>query len=119
LFALTIFASLSHLVISSVPYATDFIDQALSRRKLTRRIQLCAPFLSAVRILVASDTVSVLRRRAAEEVIRYRSLVIRPLPHSSPTMETAMIWPHWLDNQPAHRWLREVVGQVTKGLRSE
>jgi DNA-binding transcriptional LysR family regulator len=113
------FAALSHLAISSVAYATDFIDQALARRKLKRRIQLRAPFLSAVRILVASDMVSVLQRRVAEELVRYRPLVIRPLPHSSPTLETAMIWPRWLDNQPAHRWLREIVGLVTKGLRSQ
>lgn len=113
------FAALSHLAISSVPYATDFVDQALARRRLTRRIQLRAPFLSAVRILVASDMVSVLQRRIADELVRYRPLLIRPLPHSSPTVETAMIWPRWLDNQPAHRWLREIVGLVTKGLRSE
>jgi DNA-binding transcriptional LysR family regulator len=110
------FAALSHLVISSVAYDTDFIDQALARRKLTRKIQLRAPFLSAVRILVASDMVSVLQRRVAEELIRYRPLVIRPLPHASPILETAMIWPRWLDNQPAHRWLREIVTLVTKGL---
>jgi DNA-binding transcriptional LysR family regulator len=113
------FAALSHLEISSVPYATDFVDQALARRGLTRRIHLRAPFLSAVRILVASDMVSVLQGRVAEELVRYRPLVIRKLPHSSPTFETAMIWPRWHDNQPAHRWLREVVGHVTKGFRSE
>jgi len=113
------FAALSHLAISSVAYDTVFIDQALARRKLTRRIKLRAPFLSAVRILVASEMVSVLQRRVAEELVRYRPLVIRPLPHPSPTLETAMIWPRWLDNQPAHRWLREIVGQVTMGLRSE
>ncbi len=110
------FAALSHLSISSVAYNTDFIDQALARRRLKRRIQLRAPFLSAVRILVASDMVSVLQRRVAEELVRYRPLVIRTLPHSSPTLETAMIWPRWLDDQPAHRWLREVVTVVTKEL---
>ena len=113
------FAALSHLAISSVAYDTVFIDQALARRKLTRRVKLRAPFLSAVRILVASEMVSVLQRRVAEELVRYRPLVIRPLPHPSPTLETAMIWPRWLDNQPPHRWLREIVGQVTMGLRSE
>jgi DNA-binding transcriptional LysR family regulator len=106
------FAALSHLAITSVSYATDFIDQAFSRRKLTHRIRLRAPFLSAVRILVASDMVSVLQRRVAEELIHYRPLVIRPLPESSPRSETAMIWPRWLDNQPAHRWLRENVESV-------
>jgi DNA-binding transcriptional LysR family regulator len=112
------FAELSHLEVSSVRYATDFVDQALARRGLTRRIQLRAPFLSAVRILVASDMVSVLERRVAEELVRYRPLLFRALPHSSPTLEIAMIWPRWLDSQPAHRWLRDVVVQVTKGLRS-
>jgi DNA-binding transcriptional LysR family regulator len=113
------FASLSHLEISSVAYDTEFIDQALARRKLTRRIRLRVPFLSAVRILVASDMVSVVHRRVAEELVRYRPLLIRPLPHSSPITETAMIWPRWLENQPAHRWLRENVGLTTKGLSSE
>jgi len=27
-----------------------------------------------------------------------------------------MIWPRWLNNQPAHRWLREIVAGVTKGF---
>jgi DNA-binding transcriptional LysR family regulator len=110
------FATLSHLVISSAAFSTDFIDQALARRKLKRRTQLRAPFLSAVRILLASDMVSVVQRRVAEELIRYRPLVIRALPHSSPAFETAMIWPRWHDHQPAHRWLREMVGVVAKGL---
>jgi DNA-binding transcriptional LysR family regulator len=113
------FAALSHLAISSVAYATDFIDEALARRKLKRRIQLRAPFLSAVRILVASDMVSVLQRRVAEELVRYRPLVIRPLPHSSPTLETAMIWPRWLDNQPAHRWLRDIVCSIVERCRAQ
>jgi DNA-binding transcriptional LysR family regulator len=113
------FAALPHLVISSVPFATDFVDQALARRKLTRRIQLRAPFLSVVRILAGSNMVSVVRRRVAEEVVRYRPLMIRPLPHPSPSLETSMIWPRWLDNQPAHRWLRETAGLVAKGLRSK
>jgi DNA-binding transcriptional LysR family regulator len=113
------FAALSHLSISSVPYNTDFVDQALARRRLKRRIQLRAPFLSAVRILVASNMVSVLQRRIAEELVRYRPLVIRALPHSSPMLETAMIWPRRLDNHPAHHWLRENISLLIKTLNSK
>jgi DNA-binding transcriptional LysR family regulator len=113
------FATLPHLEISSVHHATDFIDQVLARRKLQRRIVLRAPFLSAVRILVASDMVSVFPRRIAEELVRYRPLAIRALAHSSPIVETAMIWPRRLDNQPAHRWLRDTVGTVIHDLRAQ
>jgi len=112
------FAALGHLEISSVHHATDFVDKALARRKLKRRIALRAPFLSAVRILAASDMVSVFPRRIAEELVRYRPLVIRLLPHSSPMIETAMIWPRRLDNQPGHHWLRQIVSLVTDGLQS-
>ena len=113
------FAALQHLEISSVHHATDFIDQALARRKLSRRIALHAPFLSAVRILGVSDMVAVLPQRVAEELIRYRPVAIRPLSLSSPVIETAMIWPRRVDNQPAHRWLRENINLVARGLRSK
>jgi DNA-binding transcriptional LysR family regulator len=106
------FAALPHLDISSVLHATDFIDEALARRKLSRRIALRAPFLSATRILGSSDMVSVFPRRIATELTRHRPLAIRALPLASPVIETAMIWPRWLDNQPAHSWLRDVVVTV-------
>ena len=110
------FASLPHLEISSIHHPTRFIDEALARRKLTRRTALHAPFLSAVRVLLASDMVSVLPRRIAEELVRYRPLVIRPLSHSSPIIETAMIWSRRLESQSGHRWLRETLLLSVKGL---
>jgi DNA-binding transcriptional LysR family regulator len=69
--------------------------------------------------LLASDMVSILPRRTAEELVCHRPLVIRPLSHSSPIIETAMIWPRRLDNQPAHCWLRDIVGRESKSLRSK
>jgi DNA-binding transcriptional LysR family regulator len=111
------FATLPHLEISSVHHATDWIDQALARRKLRRRIVLRAPFLSAVRILAASEMVSVLPKRIAEELVRYRPLAIRRLSHLSPVIETAMVWLRRLDDQPAHRWLRDHVVKVADALR--
>jgi hypothetical protein len=95
-----------------------FVDEALARRKLTRRIALRAPFLSAVRILVMSDMISIFPRRIAQELVQYRPLVIRPLSLASPSIETAMIWPRRLANQPAHRWLRDIVCLAANGLRS-
>ena len=48
----------------------ETIDEALARRKRKRRIALRAPFLSAVRILAASDMVAVLPKGIAEELER-------------------------------------------------
>jgi len=113
------FAALPHLEVSSVQHATDFLDEALAQRRLTRRIALHTPFLSAVRTLATSDMVAVFPRRVAEELIRHHPLVIRPLAQSSPIIGTAMVWPRRLSSHPAHRWLRSIVGVVTKGLHPQ
>jgi DNA-binding transcriptional LysR family regulator len=113
------FAALPHLDFSSVGYATDFVDRALKQRKLRRRIGLRVPFLSGEGMLLTSDMISIVRRRLAVEMVRNSPLVIRPLPHPSPIVETAMIWSRRLDHQPAHRWLREIVSLAVKGIRSE
>ena len=110
------FAALPHLEITSLPITTEFVDQALADLNLTRRIQLRAPLLSATRVLIASDMVTVLRRRLAEDMASLRPLAIRPLPHASPTIETDMVWPRWQDNNPAHRWLRGNVAAVAHFL---
>jgi DNA-binding transcriptional LysR family regulator len=117
--SLETFTALPHLEISSVHHGTDFVDEGLAQEKLARRIALRAPFLSAVRILATSDMVAILPGRIAEELTRYRPLVVRHLPISSPTIETAMIWSRRFENQPAHRWLRENIRLVSKGLRSQ
>ena len=112
------FAALSHLEISSTQDPLDVVDQPLGRRKLVRQVGLRAPFLSAVRILIASDMVSIFRRRVAEELIRYRPLVMRPLPYPSSTHETSMIWHRRFDHQPAHRWLRDAISDTCKAAAS-
>jgi DNA-binding transcriptional LysR family regulator len=110
------FAALPHLEISSTRHSTDFVDQALARSKRARHIALHAPFLSAPRVLVTSGMIAVLPRRIAEELSLHLPLTIRPLPFSSPVIKTTMTWPRWLDNQPAHLWIRRVISEASKGL---
>jgi DNA-binding transcriptional LysR family regulator len=111
------FAALPHLEISSMQYSLDFIDEALGRRKLTRRVALRAAFLTAVRVLGMSDMVAVMPRRVAEELISFRPFLLRGLPFPSPAIETAMTWPRRLNAQPAHRWLREAVAKANASVR--
>ena len=103
------FSDYPHLEITSIRHSTDFVDQALARRKLKRRLPLRAPFLSAARILASSDMICVFPRRIAEELVSYRPLVMSALPIPSPLIETVMISPRWMENQPAHHWLRQAV----------
>lgn len=103
------FASLPHLDVSSSRYTMAFVENALKRNKLARRIAVRAPLLSAGSMLASSDSIAVLPGRIAQVLMRFYPLVSRGLPFVSPAIETEMLWPRWLDSVPAHRWLRQIV----------
>jgi DNA-binding transcriptional LysR family regulator len=110
------FAALPHLEISSSTEDTGFIDRWLAERRLVRSIALRAPFLSAAAILAKSDLVVTLSSRIAQELVRNHSLRIRKPPYHSPCVRTVMLWHRRLDRHPAHRWLRDVILSMVKGL---
>jgi DNA-binding transcriptional LysR family regulator len=112
----TDFAALPHLEISSSGVDTGFIDRWLAERGLARRIALRAPFLSAGPILVQSDMVVTLRHRIAQEFVRNHPLALSEPPYDSPRMQTVMLWHRRLDRHPAHRWLRDAILSLSKGL---
>jgi DNA-binding transcriptional LysR family regulator len=109
-------ATLPQLEISSAQFGPDFAETG-PERKLGPRAAMRAPFLSAAHILATSDLVSVLPLNVAKSMTRSHQLVYRRLSRSPKPIEAAMIWLRRLDNQPAHAWLRDVIGRVTGDLQ--
>jgi DNA-binding transcriptional LysR family regulator len=110
-------ATLPQLEISSARFGADFAEVGPVRTRPQSRTALRAPFLSAAGILATSDLVSVLPLNVARSMTGSHHLVYRPLSRSPKPIEAAMIWLRRLDNQPAHAWLREVIGRVTSDLK--
>jgi DNA-binding transcriptional LysR family regulator len=110
------FAALPHLEITSSGDDTDFIDRSLAEHGLTRRIASRAPYLAAAQLLAGGRMIAVLRRRIAEQFVRTNPLELLTLPFASPSVETGMLWHRRLGGQPAHRWLRDMVLAVCRGL---
>ena len=111
------FAALPHLEVSSpLPQATNFIDDTLSREESqSPDYNACTvPFSGADFGGVRSYFSAAAARRTRTDQLS--SSVIRHLPHASPRIETAMIWPRWFDNQPAHRWLRQTIEAAVRDL---
>ncbi len=109
-------AGLGYLEISSSHEDTSFIDDWLGQHGLERRIAHRAPYLSMARILSQSDLAAILCRRIAEAYMRVDKLQFRELPCPSPRVAIGMLWHRRLENQPAHKWLRELVEAVCKRL---
>ena len=101
------FAKLPQLVISSSGEDISFLDVALAAHGHARSVALEAPYLSAGPILAHSDMVAVLGRQIALEFRRLYPIEIRDLPFDIPRLHSILLWHRRLDDQPAHRWLRE------------
>jgi DNA-binding transcriptional LysR family regulator len=111
-------ASLPQLEISSAQFGAEFIEASPGRAKSAPKPAMRAPFLSAAQILATSDLVSVLPLNVAKNMTRSHQLVFHRLSRSPKPIEATMMWLRRLDNQPAHAWLRDVIGYVTQGLHS-
>jgi DNA-binding transcriptional LysR family regulator len=110
-------ANLSQLEISSAQFGSDFAEDS-TRPRRAHRPAMRAPFLSAAQILSASDMAAVLPLNIAKDMIKSGALTYRRLSRSPKPIEAAMIWPRRLDDQPAHAWLRDVIGDVADGFRA-
>lgn len=108
------FAAAPHLVVTSSGEGMAFVDEALARAGLSRRVALRAPLLATWAALLQSDMIAVISERAAREFSRFASLTILSLPFPSPHLATAMLWHRRVSGVHAHRWLRELVIRVAK-----
>jgi len=110
-------AELPQIELTSVPFTTAFIDEALAKHNLQRRVVLKTPTLTTILLLLDGDFLFIGRQRAIEIVAPHFPLfVLRRLPMASPVMETDLIWPRRLDNHPAHQWLRQELCKVADAL---
>jgi DNA-binding transcriptional LysR family regulator len=111
---LAAFAALPHLTITSSGENLAFVDEALAKAGLTRRIALRAPLLATPAVLLQSDMIAVISERAAQEFARTAPLRTAPLPFGSPVLTTAMLWHRRVGAVPGHRWLRDLVMRVSR-----
>lgn len=108
------FANLPRLVISSSGEDVSFVEAELAAHGRAGTVALEAPYLSAGSILAQSDMVAVLGSHVAGEFRHSHPIEIKELPFKSPELRSIMLWHRRLDDQPGHRWLRDVVTQIAK-----
>ena len=108
------FAALPHLEALYSDEHTGFIDHALARESLSRRVVLRAPLYAVSMTLLETDTVAVIGERPARNLMRLMPLAIAPLPFPSPDLTTAMTWHRRYGDSARLRWLRQVVIRVAR-----
>ncbi len=104
-----------HVVIAPRGTEGSYIDTALAKRGLSRRIALrVTNFLIAPVVVCETDLINTMPARLARQLCKYYPLRLVKPPLQLPDFEYSMYWHPRLDQDPAQIWLREFVGRVCK-----
>jgi DNA-binding transcriptional LysR family regulator len=114
------YAKLQHLEVLPAPQARPGarIDRFLAARGMRRHVALRVPYFSlAARLLADSDLVLTMTEGFARELAELAPLRIMPAPLSLAPLSFSQIWSRRLDQDPAHRFLRETCARVCRDGR--
>ena len=113
------YLALEHLVVAPSGSPGSTVDAVLARKGLARHIAMRIPsFLAAPIVVAQSDLVSTGPRKLATMHARHHAirLVEPPKALDLPGFSLRLAWHHRFDEDPAHRWLRGLVGEVAVKL---
>ncbi len=106
-----------HVLVSAREHGPGYEDVQLSRHGLQRKIGLRTPhFFAAALVVAQSDLLFCAPERFANILSRQLGLVIKPFPMTLAPLELYLYWHHSMDQEPAHRWLREQVIHAMGGI---
>lgn len=103
-----------HLTLSSTGEGTGFVDEAMDRAGLRRRVACNGPLLAAPTILLRSEMIAVMGEFGARAFARHAPLEVLSLPFDTPRLRTAMLWHRRYGEAAAHRWLRGIVSRAAR-----
>ncbi|HTU62367.1 MAG TPA: LysR family transcriptional regulator [Polyangiales bacterium] len=114
------YAELSHLLVAPRGEGRGYIDEALAKHGLERRIALRVPhFYSAFVIVEKSDLVLTAPSGLARVDGATRAVRTLPPPLELPTHTVNLVWHERFSKDPGQRWLREQLtesGRISMGL---
>jgi DNA-binding transcriptional LysR family regulator len=107
------FSSAAHVLVEVQHGETPAIDRVLTGLGRPRRVALTVPYHSAaVAAVPGTPLVATLPRRLLAAVADDPAVRITAAPPEIDTMPYLMVWHPRLDDDPAQRWLRDLVRVV-------
>jgi DNA-binding transcriptional LysR family regulator len=112
------YAGLDHVLVSPGGEGPGVVDRVLRQQGLERRIALRVPhFATALEVVRQSDLVLSAPSSLAK-CTTASTLVSRAIPIDVPEHAITMIWHPRFGEDPGHRWLRDLMVEVTDGVPS-
>ena len=102
-----------HVMVTSRRKGPGLEDLALAQRGVERRVRLrCRSYGAAFRTVSASNLLLTMPERYAGLLDPGLGVRVLPLPLKTPTLDLLLYWHAAVDDDPANRWLRALVGEA-------
>lgn len=109
------YASAPHAAVFYKSEGPGVIDNLLAQKGLSRRSVLYVPHFASVPFIVAStDLIATVPTRLAERFSRQLKLQMLPVPFAMPPFRLALLWHERFQPDPAHEWLRRLIGDAAR-----
>ncbi|MEN0060567.1 MAG: LysR family transcriptional regulator [Myxococcota bacterium] len=111
------YAALNHVLVAPSGRPGGIVDDALTVLGLQRRVVLLVPsFSAAIAVAESTDLVVTLPKRVARATAVGRDVVVLPPPLHLNPFRLVLFWHRRRKSDPAHRWLRKTLAEVSAGL---
>lgn len=111
------YVALQHIMVSQSAGASSGVDRALAALGRSRVVGLrVSHFLNVPPLVAGTDLIAALSRRVAEPFARMLPLRLFEPPLKLEVSRVGMVWHDAVHDDPAHRWLRDVVAEVCAEL---
>ena len=115
-FGLAEYLAAAHLQVSGGGDKESAIEQALAPHGVSRRWFAKVPFFqAAVELLKRTDCLLSTPSHIAWQLAQEHDLILRPLPFACARQHYQLIWHQRYQQDPAHRWFRELVFPYLSG----
>lgn len=111
------YLSLKHVRVAPRGRQGSLVDTLLDSSGRSRQIRISVPsFLAAPYLVASTDLVATLPERLALQLAQWLPLRLFEPPLPLPGFALSMLWNERLENDPSHRWLRELIRSITKPM---
>ena len=94
-----------------------WVDNALSKIGKTRNIRVFTRhYQAAMQLATKKDLIVTLPYKATLLPVPTDELVVLEAPYEIPEMTLSMAWSPLLQNNPAHRWMRGLITEITRDI---
>ena len=111
------FVELAHIQVAPRGRPGGYVDDVLAQRGLQRRVTRAVPYFQvALEMTARSDRILTISERIARLIAPSLNLRVLEPPLALEPFALSMLWHPRLDADPAHRWLRGQLVEVTSAL---